>query len=107
MKPVARATRKKVKGLLKVLLEMPIDVINEVFLQCDLETLVRVSRISKKFYCQLETASSHVWREVFARDKDIPEAPEGWSLMKWAGLLFGERCCQVSGRRNLCGQGLT
>lgn len=95
-KPVARAPRQRVRGLLKALPDMPLDVLEEIFILCDPATLVSISRTNRAF-CRLlqSTAFAHVWREAFARNADIPSAPEGWTLVKWASLLFGERYCQV------------
>ncbi|VDB87188.1 unnamed protein product [Peniophora sp. CBMAI 1063] len=94
-KPAARAPPQKVRGLLKALPAMPLDVLEEIFTLCDPATLVSVARTTKAF-CRLlqSSAFAYVWREAFAVNADIPPAPDGWSLVQWASLLFGERCCQ-------------
>ena len=95
----ARAPRRKVRGLLKALPDMPLDVLEEIFSRCDLPTLVSVARTNKSFCRLLQSpAYIHIWRAAFNRDLDIPRPPEwaeDWSLARWAGLLFGERKCQV------------
>ena len=77
---------------------MPIDILLEIFMFLDPETLSSIHRTNKRF-CHLLQSSDFapVWREACAQyDPEIPPAPKGWTLVRWAGLLFGERCCQVS-----------
>ncbi|KZV67735.1 hypothetical protein PENSPDRAFT_687877 [Peniophora sp. CONT] len=91
-----RAPRQKVQGSLKALLDVPLDVLEDIFSMCDPATLVRVARTNKAFCRLLQSPGyAQVWRESFAFNEDIPEAPEGWSLVKWAGLLFGGKECQA------------
>ncbi|KZV72572.1 hypothetical protein PENSPDRAFT_353836 [Peniophora sp. CONT] len=94
-KRTARAPRPRVRGLLKALPDMPLDILEEIFMMCDLATLISVAR-TKKAFCRLlqSPGYAHVWREAFARDEDVPEAPEGWSHVKWAGLLYGGKICE-------------
>ncbi|KZV67743.1 hypothetical protein PENSPDRAFT_44844 [Peniophora sp. CONT] len=90
-----RAPRQRVRGLLKALPDMPLDVLDEIFLLCEPATLVSIARTNKAFCRLLQSADfEHVWREAFACNEDIPEAPMRWSLVKWAGLLFGGKHCQ-------------
>ncbi|KZV67738.1 hypothetical protein PENSPDRAFT_44728 [Peniophora sp. CONT] len=91
----ARAPRRKVRGSLKALLDMPLDVLEAIFSTCDPATLVNVARTNKAFCRLLQSPGfALVWREAFACNENTPEAPEGWSLVKWAGLLFGGKDCQ-------------
>ncbi|KZV65016.1 hypothetical protein PENSPDRAFT_148137 [Peniophora sp. CONT] len=93
--PVVPAPLQSTPGFLSALPDMPMDILEEIFVHCDPETLICIARANKAF-CRLLQSSGleHVWREAFASHEDIPYAPQDWTPIKWAGLLFGGKCCQ-------------
>jgi len=82
------------QGLLRGILDLPLDVLTGVCEHLDLETLFHVSRLNKRFYKFLRgtAALSYLWD--WAREESgLPEltAP-GFSTVQLANLLFSKYC---------------
>ncbi|KAL1744020.1 hypothetical protein HDZ31DRAFT_39627 [Schizophyllum fasciatum] len=97
--PFPTPSRVVVKGKLKLLLDMPLDVLYEIFSHLDPQSLLHVSYSSRALRSILTTKNSRaVWRSCIAADCDIPPKPEHMNEPQWSELLFGNTCsfCPLS-----------
>ncbi|KAL1743901.1 hypothetical protein HDZ31DRAFT_39896, partial [Schizophyllum fasciatum] len=96
-----RAKRRGNTGKLLRLLEMPLDVLYEVFRLLEPQDLVAVAWTSKlvRSYIMSPQAAA-IWREARKRI-GAPEPPLDRSEPWWASLLFGSKKCQVCDCRGI------
>ncbi|KAJ7170225.1 hypothetical protein C8R46DRAFT_1191279, partial [Mycena filopes] len=84
------------------LLNLPVDVIFEIFSQLDIYDLLLLARLNKALRSLLMHRSSmSVWKTARANDRDIPDVPRGMCEPSYARLLFDRHChyCGVKGAR--------
>ncbi|KAF9486481.1 hypothetical protein BDN70DRAFT_988035, partial [Pholiota conissans] len=95
-KPTAKKVR-GIRGKLKYLKEMPLDILSEIFSQLDPIGLVNISRTSKDFRAiLLNRSSTSVWKSARANiDLPLPDCPNDLSKPQYAELLFEKCCVQV------------
>lgn len=90
----------KQKRCLSLLLEMPLDVLYEIFSHLQPRDIINLTRTSKIFRETLLSRSAiTIWKAVCDRE-DAPECPSWISQPAWVALLF-EHVCQSCGARNI------
>ncbi|KAF9525172.1 hypothetical protein CPB83DRAFT_860123 [Crepidotus variabilis] len=81
-------------GTPKHLLELPMDILLEIFsyvYPTDLHTLARISK--KVRNCLMNKKSKYIWRATFMNvDPPLPDTPEGMSEPAFAKMVFCEGC---------------
>ncbi|PPQ63468.1 hypothetical protein CVT24_005000 [Panaeolus cyanescens] len=96
---INRAMRQaKMKGKLSRLMDMPVDILFEVFGLLHPTDLLNLSRTSKSYRAFLTArASANLWRVSFRNVEGAPDPFEDMSFPAWAYLLFVDRChfCDV------------
>ncbi|KIM49552.1 hypothetical protein M413DRAFT_438740 [Hebeloma cylindrosporum] len=93
----ARHVRGK-RGILKQLVEMPFDVLFEIFGRLEPLDLVHLSRTSKDLRALLLTRTSiSTWKESLANVPGLPECPDDMTEPQYAELVFG-KCCHFCHR---------
>ncbi|TFY72167.1 hypothetical protein EVG20_g834 [Dentipellis fragilis] len=96
-----RGSRKN-DGRLKVMLEMPLDVLYEVFSHLAPADLIQLTRTSKSLrLLLLSRKSNFIWRSVRTQvpGPAVPNPPEDMSEPSWANLIFGGPFCSNCGRK--------
>ncbi|KAJ7596502.1 hypothetical protein C8J56DRAFT_774219 [Mycena floridula] len=99
----SRPKKTRVKGKLRDLLSMPLDVLFEIFGHLLPQDLLRLARINKDFRTVLMARSTiSVWKSA-RLNADCPDPPEGMSEPAWADLAFDNHChfCFAIGVRNV------
>ena len=110
---VAPPTKARVvaNGKLKLLVEMPLDilyevgspifermtraerVVSQIFGHLDPQSLLHVSYTSKALRAILITRNSRsVWRKCISADADFPPKPDNLNEPQWIEVLFGNTC---------------
>ncbi|KAI0786960.1 hypothetical protein C8Q75DRAFT_255097 [Abortiporus biennis] len=100
-KPVARVRR---KGVLKEMLEMPLDILFEIFGELQPQDLLALSRTTKDFHNLLISKSSiRFWKAAFENAPELPAAFPGMNELAFANLLFSNHChnCFKANVRNV------
>ncbi|KAI0786969.1 hypothetical protein C8Q75DRAFT_892816 [Abortiporus biennis] len=100
-KPVTRVRR---KGVLKEMLEMPLDILFEIFGELRPQDLLALSRTTKDFRNLLISKSSiHFWKAAFENAPELPAAFPGMNELAFANLLFSNHChnCFKANVRNV------
>ncbi|THU79332.1 hypothetical protein K435DRAFT_845502 [Dendrothele bispora CBS 962.96] len=92
---------KKVRGRLgllhKLVTEIPLDVIFEIFAHLRPLDILRLSRTSQDLYKLLTSRSSeHVWRNARLNVEGLPPLPTDLNEIQYAKLMF-DTICQVCG----------
>ncbi|THU86281.1 hypothetical protein K435DRAFT_970358 [Dendrothele bispora CBS 962.96] len=92
---------KKVRGRLgllhKLVTEMPLDVIFEIFAHLRPLDILRLSRTSRDLHNLLTSRSSeHVWRNARLNVEGLPPLPTDLNEIQYAKLMF-DTICQVCG----------
>ncbi|KAF8810052.1 hypothetical protein BYT27DRAFT_7186905 [Phlegmacium glaucopus] len=85
------------RGLLRQLVEMPLDVLFEIFGHLNPLDLLHVARTTKDLRAILMSRSStSVWKHARSQFHDLPDCPDDLSEPQYAELLFGKFCtfCQ-------------
>ncbi|KAF7316507.1 hypothetical protein MIND_00169900 [Mycena indigotica] len=83
------------------LVELPLDVLFEIFGRCPPEDLISFSRTSHTLRAHLlSEASGGIWRAAREHADGPPVCP-GMSEQQWAHLLYGKPVCQSCGARNI------
>ncbi|KAK7682734.1 hypothetical protein QCA50_014117 [Cerrena zonata] len=81
------------RGALRDLLEMPMDIICEIFYRLRPLELLRVARINKAFRSLLmHRSSTHIWKEARNSMPGLPEPFPGMSEPAFAALCFDSYC---------------
>ncbi|KAI5834893.1 hypothetical protein K523DRAFT_368757 [Schizophyllum commune Tattone D] len=92
---VAPPTKARVvaNGKLKLLVEMPLDILYEIFGHLDPQSLLHVSYTSKALRAILITRNSRsVWRKCISADADFPPKPDNLNEPQWTEVLLGNTC---------------
>ncbi|KDR81924.1 hypothetical protein GALMADRAFT_221811 [Galerina marginata CBS 339.88] len=85
----ARGTR----GMLKQLVEMPLDVLFEIFGGLDPIDLLHLARTTQDLRALLMSRSSiSVWKQSRSNIPGLPECPDDLSEPQYANLSFGKSC---------------
>ncbi|CAA7260695.1 unnamed protein product [Cyclocybe aegerita] len=97
-----QSKKKKVKGnggnALMDIMEMPLDILFEIFSRVNLADLLTLSRTSKVLRKTLMNRSSvTVWARVRATMPGLPECPDDLSEPQYAELLTGNKCSGCDG----------
>ncbi|KIL71424.1 hypothetical protein M378DRAFT_19760 [Amanita muscaria Koide BX008] len=99
---VARAPVRK-KGKLAALIQMPLDVLYEIFSHLNSPDVLKLSRMSKVFRRVLMSPSAlSIWKS--ARENiGLPECPPDMNEIQWANLAFSPHChyCFTTGVRTV------
>ncbi|KAA1467018.1 hypothetical protein DENSPDRAFT_831972 [Dentipellis sp. KUC8613] len=101
--PKHRGSRKN-DGRLKVMLDMPLDILYEVFSHLTPADLIHLARTSKSLrLLLLSRRSSFIWRSVRTQvpGPTVPNPPEDMSEPSWANLIFGGPFCSNCGKRGV------
>ncbi|KAF9473295.1 hypothetical protein BDN70DRAFT_925244 [Pholiota conissans] len=90
-KPAKRVKGKR--GLLKMLLEMPMDILFEIFGQLNPIDLLSMARTTKAFRNILMSRTSiTAWRAARSNIAALPDCPDDLSEPQYATLMFLTRC---------------
>ncbi|KAL1727404.1 hypothetical protein EV714DRAFT_286523 [Schizophyllum commune] len=89
----ATGTRQRRK--LSALLELPLDVVYEIFSHLHPSHLLNVSRTNKALRAMLMCKNARsVWKASFGNDPDIPPVPDDLNEPQYARLLFDKSCME-------------
>ncbi|PPQ63448.1 hypothetical protein CVT24_004980 [Panaeolus cyanescens] len=92
-KPVKKAKVKKGRGVLQQLLEMPFDILFEIFGHCMPYDLLSLGRTSKDFrQLVLSPEFKSIWIHSRSHVQGLPARPENISEPQYAELAFGKGC---------------
>ncbi|KAJ7047118.1 hypothetical protein C8F04DRAFT_1062745 [Mycena alexandri] len=92
------------RGQLKMLPEMPLDILFEIFSHLEPPDVLRLSRTTKDLRLLLMSHSAiSIWKSAFLNDPDLPELPEGLNEPQYANLAFSPHChsCFVDGEHSI------
>ncbi|GAA6039619.1 hypothetical protein JCM8097_002219 [Rhodosporidiobolus ruineniae] len=83
----------KVKGALKDLLDLPLEIVTLIVSHLDLPTVFHLSRLNKRFYRFLRDPTlEYIW-EGAREESGLPKlTAEGMDVYGFANLLFGGHC---------------
>ncbi|GAA5911370.1 hypothetical protein JCM6882_002358 [Rhodosporidiobolus microsporus] len=89
--------KRKVKGSLKGILDLPLETVALISSNLDLATVFHLSRLNKRFWRFLrDPAVEYIWEEA-RKTSALPEMREPFSsVYQYANLLFG--CCKGCGK---------
>ncbi|KAK0457245.1 uncharacterized protein EV420DRAFT_1643992 [Desarmillaria tabescens] len=88
-----RGSKRRLKGSLAALLDMPLDILFLIFALLDPLDLLHLARLSKAFRRVLMSKTSiTVWRSAIKNVDGFPAAPIGMSEPAWVGILFVSTC---------------
>ncbi|KAK1232476.1 hypothetical protein PQX77_004377 [Marasmius sp. AFHP31] len=97
--PRAKNTANNPRGRMSRFLDFPLDVIHEIFGQCEPETLIALTRVNRTFRAAL-LSNVNLWKDRRV-ECGIPAPLPGFSEPGWMKLLFGGARCQVCNGRNV------
>ncbi|RXW18582.1 hypothetical protein EST38_g7278 [Candolleomyces aberdarensis] len=100
--PTMRRPRRS--GKLATFVNMPLDVLHEIFGHLHPYDLLRLTRTTKDFRrILLHRSSLSTWKATFEDVPNLPECPPEMSEPAWANLAFSPHChfCLASGIRNV------
>ncbi|KAF7338051.1 F-box domain-containing protein [Mycena venus] len=92
------------RGQLKMLPEMPLDILFEIFSHLDPPDVLRLARTTKDLRELLMSRSAiSIWKAAFLNDPDLPCLPEGMNEPQYANLAFSPHChsCFVAGEHSI------
>ncbi|KAJ7905820.1 hypothetical protein B0H14DRAFT_3420979 [Mycena olivaceomarginata] len=99
------ATRRfRGRGQLKMLPEMPLDILFEIFGRLDPPDVLRLARTTKDLRNVLMSRSARsIWKSAFLNDPDLPGLPEGLNEPQYANLAFSPHCnsCFTAGENTI------
>ncbi|KAJ7087747.1 hypothetical protein C8R44DRAFT_893003 [Mycena epipterygia] len=101
---VTPTRRPRGRGQLKMLPEMPLDILFEIFSCLEPPDVLRLSRTTKDLRHLLMSRSAiSIWKSAFLNDPDLPGVPEGLNEPQYANLAFSPHChfCFISGEHNI------
>ncbi|GLB43588.1 hypothetical protein LshimejAT787_1401000 [Lyophyllum shimeji] len=96
------AKKRRIAGRLAGLMDLPIDILFEIFGHLKPFDLLRLSRMTKEFRRLLMHKSSvSVWKAALERIPGLPPCPPGISEPAWVNLAFDPHChfCFTTGVR--------
>ncbi|KAH9942437.1 uncharacterized protein BXZ73DRAFT_97848 [Epithele typhae] len=85
---------------LKGIVNLPLEIIFEIFAVLPLEHLFHLSRVNKAFHELLhDPAAASFWKAAWSRAERLPALPPHLSIPSYASLLFSTDCraCGISG----------
>ncbi|KAK0216623.1 hypothetical protein EDD85DRAFT_869672 [Armillaria nabsnona] len=86
-------SKRRLKGALAALVDMPLDIIFLIFALLDPLDLLHLARLSKTFRRVLMSKTSvTVWRDAIKNVDGFPGAPIGMSEPAWVSLLLVNTC---------------
>ncbi|KAF8968282.1 hypothetical protein BDZ97DRAFT_1755332 [Flammula alnicola] len=89
----AKKARGRTRGILKDLVEMPWDVVSEIFGLLKPLDLLNLARTTKDLRAMLMSRSSvSIWKEARSQFPGMPECPPDLSEPQYADLVFGKHC---------------
>ncbi|KZT22643.1 hypothetical protein NEOLEDRAFT_635298 [Neolentinus lepideus HHB14362 ss-1] len=81
------------KGKLSLMVDMPLDILFEIFQHLQPLDLLHTARTTKALRGIIMFPSSKcIWEASFAQDPDVPRCPPDMSLPSWAYLLYDQHC---------------
>ncbi|KAJ7085777.1 hypothetical protein B0H15DRAFT_846335 [Mycena belliarum] len=92
------------RGGLKMLPEMPLDILFEIFSCLQPPDVLRLARTTKALRSLLMSHSAiSIWKSAFMNDPDLPGAPDGLSEPRYANLAFSPHChlCFIAGEHSI------
>ncbi|TFK42053.1 hypothetical protein BDQ12DRAFT_645494 [Crucibulum laeve] len=90
-KPHALGKRKA--GKLSGLLELPLDVLFEIFAHLHPADLLKMARLNKEFRKLLMHRSTiGLWKDALANVSGLPECPAAMTEIEWVNLVFSQHC---------------
>ncbi|KAI0783630.1 hypothetical protein C8Q75DRAFT_428862 [Abortiporus biennis] len=88
-----QVTRVRRKGALKVMLDMPLDILFEIFGNMHPQDLMNLSRTTKDFRALLiHKSSARFWKAAFENALDLPPCYPNMNELAFANLLFSTHC---------------
>ncbi|KAJ6597218.1 hypothetical protein DFH09DRAFT_114194 [Mycena vulgaris] len=100
--PASRRSRGR--GKLRMLPEMPLDILFEIFSCLDPPDVLRLARTTKDLRNVLMRRSAiSIWKSAFLNDPDLPGVPDGLNEPQYANLAFSPHChfCFIAGEHNI------
>ncbi|KAF8079174.1 hypothetical protein FPV67DRAFT_101100 [Lyophyllum atratum] len=94
--------KRRATGKLAGLIDLPIDVLFEIFSHLKPYDLLKLARMSKEFRRLLmHKSSKSVWKSALERIPDLPACPSEMSEPAWVNLAFDPHChfCFTTGVR--------
>ncbi|KAG6916763.1 hypothetical protein DXG01_005508 [Tephrocybe rancida] len=90
---VKKTAKKRAKGKLSGLVDLPIDVLFEIFGQLKPFDLLKVARVTKELRRLLMHRSSRsVWQTALESVPDLPPCPPDMDEPAWVNLAFDPHC---------------
>ncbi|EAU92367.2 hypothetical protein CC1G_00586 [Coprinopsis cinerea okayama7 len=96
--------RQKRRGKLATFVNLPLDILHEIFSHLHPYELLKLARTTKDFRRILMHKSSiSTWRASFSELHNLPPCPPGMPEPAWANLCFSPHChiCLTPGVRNV------
>ncbi|PBL01868.1 hypothetical protein ARMGADRAFT_953994 [Armillaria gallica] len=91
-KPCA-AKRRRLKGSLQRVSDIPLDILLEIFSHLDPHDLLHLCRTSKSLRAiLLDRSALSVWKSARRNLENLPNIPDGLSEPQYASLLFDKYC---------------
>ncbi|VDB85143.1 unnamed protein product [Peniophora sp. CBMAI 1063] len=90
------------RGSLSQLLDMPLDILLEIFTHVTPGDLLNVARVNKSFSgLLLSRRSISLWRATFdaVGPENYPPKPDDWTELAWVQLVSGSKTCSDCGSR--------
>ncbi|TFK25800.1 hypothetical protein FA15DRAFT_668129 [Coprinopsis marcescibilis] len=95
-RPPAKRARGK-RGVLQRLVEMPLDLLFEIFGKLDPIDVLQMARTTKELRAILMSRSAiMIWKEALGNVPGLPPCPEDLTEPQWVDLLFGKSCQKCS-----------
>ncbi|KAG7452375.1 uncharacterized protein BT62DRAFT_990614 [Guyanagaster necrorhizus] len=94
--------RRNLRGFLRMMKDVPLDVVYEVFGHLDPLDLLQLSRTSKQLrHLLLQDSARSVWKTARSNVDGLPDIPPDLNEAQYAQLLFGTYCqsCLKPARR--------
>ncbi|KAJ7709574.1 hypothetical protein B0H17DRAFT_1190776 [Mycena rosella] len=91
-------------GQLRMLPEMPLDILFEIFSHLEPPDVLHLARTTKDLRNVLMSHSAiSIWKSAFLNDPDLPGVPEGLNEPQYANLAFSPHChfCFVAGEHSI------
>ncbi|KAG6916760.1 hypothetical protein DXG01_005505 [Tephrocybe rancida] len=90
---IKKAAKKRTKGKLSGLIDLPIDVLFEIFGHLKPFDLLKVARVTKEFRRLLmHKTSRSVWQAALKSIHDLPPCPTNMDEPAWVNLVFDPHC---------------
>ncbi|KAF8651437.1 hypothetical protein AX16_004738 [Volvariella volvacea WC 439] len=98
-----RSTRFSFRAQLRLILEIPLDILFEVVSRLPPSDVLSLSRTSKVLRSVLMSRSAiTAWRESLKNEPDLPPLPSGLTEPQFANLLYSDHCHYCSATPATC-----